>query len=137
MRMLFFAHSGLRYLVLLAGLLAVAYFAYAVATRKGNERTARVLGASFAGLLDLQIVLGLIMVALGLYYAALMGHIFMMIGAAVLVHGAMVLARNSPDPSRAMGLRLMGTVIALLLIVGGIMAIGRSVFGAGAPTMVY
>jgi heme A synthase len=137
MRMLFFAHSGLRFLVLLAGFAALGYFAYAVATKSGNERTARILGASFSGLLDLQVVIGLVMVALGLFYSALIGHLFMMIGAVAVSHGSMVLAKNTPDRSRAMGIRLLGVVVALLLIVGGIMAIGRSVLGTGAPTMVY
>jgi heme A synthase len=137
MRMLFFAHSGLRYLVLLAGVIALLYFAYAVATKSGNERVSRILGASFAGLIDLQALLGIVMVVLGLFYSALIGHIFMMLGAAVVAHAAMVLARSSPEPARANSIRLMGVVVALLLIVGGIMAIGRSPLGAGAPTMVF
>jgi len=135
--MLFFAHSGLRFLVLLAGFAALAYFAYAVATRRGDERTARILGASFAGLLDLQVVLGLIMVALGLFYGAMIGHIFMMIAAVAVVHGGLVMARTSPDPRRGMAIRLMAVLVSLVLVFGGIMAIGRSVFGSGAPTMVY
>jgi hypothetical protein len=137
MRMLFFAHSGLRYLVLLAGVLALVYFAYALATRKGSERTARILGSSFVGLLDLQIVIGLIMVVLGLYYAALMGHIAMMLMAAVVMHGVLVFARRSPDTARAYTLRFFGVLLSLVLVVAGIWAIGRSLLGSGAPTMIY
>jgi heme A synthase len=137
MRMIFFAHSGLRYLVLLIGFFALVYFAYAVATKKGNERVGRILGASFAGVIDLQIVLGLIMVAMGLFYSALIGHLFMMIGAAGVAHGASVLARNSPVPDKANAIRLAGVAVALVLIAGGILAIGRSIFGSGSPTMIY
>ncbi|MEX2583233.1 MAG: hypothetical protein WD766_08155 [Gemmatimonadota bacterium] len=135
MQMLFMAHSGLRYLVLLVGIAALIYFGYAVATKKGDERTGRVLGSAFAGLVDLQIVLGLLMVAFGLFYSALIGHLFMMIAAAVVAHVAMVFARTSPNPSRGNAVRLLGVAMALVLIIGGIMAIGRSVFGSGAPTL--
>ncbi len=34
MKMLFYAHSGLRYLVLLMGLVALAYFAFVLATKR-------------------------------------------------------------------------------------------------------
>lgn len=136
MRMLFFAHSGLRYLVLLAGVIALAYFAYAVATKSGNERVARIVGASFAGLLDLQAVIGIVMVALGLFYSALIGHLFMMVAAAVVAHVAMAMGRNSDPPSRGYAIRLAGVAVAMLLIIGGIMAIGRSIFGtSGGPSM--
>ena len=135
MRMLFFAHSGLRYLVLVAGILALVYLAYSVLTRRGNERTGRILGAAFAGLLDLQILLGILMVVLGLYYSALLGHLFMMVAAAAVAHGAMALARSSPDVARANSIRLLGVLISFALIIGGILAIGRSVFGSGAPSI--
>jgi len=135
MRMLYFTHSGLRYLVLLAGVVALLYFIYAVATRKGNERAARIVGATFIGLLDLQIVIGLILVALGIYYPALLGHLFMMIAAAVIGHVGLAMGRSAATPERAAGIRLMGVAFALLLIMGGILSIGRSVLGAGPPSM--
>ena len=136
MRMLFFAHSGLRHLVLLAGLVALGYFAYAVATRAGNERVARIIGSTFVGLVDLQLVIGIVMVALGLFYSALIGHLFMMVAAAVVAHVAMVMGRNTDPPARGNAIRLAGVAAALLLIVGGIQAIGRSVFGtSGGPSI--
>lgn len=138
MRMLFFAHSGLRHLVLLAGLAALGYLVYAVATKSGNPRVARILGASFVGLIDLQVVIGLLMVALGLYYPAILGHLFMMLGAAVVGHAAMVMGRGAETPDKGLKIQLAGVVVALLLIAGGILSIGRSLFGtSGGPTMVY
>lgn len=134
MQMLFYAHSGLRYLILVVGLVAVVYFGYAAVTRSGNEKVGRILGASFSGLVDLQVLIGLIMVAMGAFYPALIGHMFMMVGAAVVSHVAMAFARGSDRPERAFALRLMGVVIALLLIAGGILSIGRSIFGSGAPS---
>ena len=134
MEMLFYAHSGLRYLVLLAGLVAALYYLWAVATKKGSERTGRILGSIFVGALDLQVLIGIVMVALGLFYPALIGHLFMMVGAAVVGHVAMVMARSAA-PERAFAIRLLGVVFALVLIVGGIVAIGRAVFGSGVPSI--
>ncbi len=136
MRMLFFAHSGLRYLVLLLGILAFLYLAYAVATKKGDEKLGRVLGSSFVGLLDLQILIGIGMVVMGLYYSALMGHLFMMLGAAVALHVALAMAKTAQPPERRNSLRLAGVVVALALIVVGIMSIGRGVFESGSPTLI-
>ena len=134
MQTVFMAHSGVRYLVLLIGVVAALYFAYAVA-RGGNPRTSRVLASAFTGLLDLQALLGLILVALGLYYPGLLGHLFMMLFAVVAAHVAMALAKSSPDAGRANRLRLAGVVVALLLIAGGVMAIGRGLFTSGVPSM--
>ncbi len=135
MQTIFMAHSGLRYLVLLAGVVAVAYFAYAIASNRGNPRTSRVLGSIFTGVLDTQILLGLILIALGLYYPALLGHLFMMLFAAAASHVAMAMAKSSPDAGRANRLRLAGVVVALLLIAGGVMSIGRGLLESGAPSI--
>jgi heme A synthase len=108
-----------------------------VATRNGNERISRILGASFAGLIDFQAVLGLVMVLLGLYYPALLGHIFMTVAAAVIAHVAMAMGRRTDPPARGDAIRLLGAIVALLLIVGGIMAIGRPVFGSVATAMLF
>ena len=134
MRMLFFAHSGLRYLVLLVAAVTLLYLVYAVVTGKGSGRVSRILGSSFAGVLDLQVLLGVFMVAFGVYYPALLGHIFMMIGAAVVAHVAMAMAKTSP-PDRTDKVRLLGVVVAILLVVGGVMSIGRSLFESGPPPM--
>lgn len=131
--MLFFAHSGLRYLVLLAGFVALIYYLYAVLTKQ--ERSARAFGSIFVGLLDLQIVLGILLVAMGVFYSALIGHMFMMIAAAVVAHAALALSKGAPQAGRANAMRLVGVAVALILIIGGIMAIGRPIFGAGSPTL--
>jgi heme A synthase len=129
MQMLFQAHSGLRYLVLLAGVAAALVMAVGLFSRRAAyDRPARTAMAVFAGVLDLQIVLGIVLVALGVFYPSLMGHLTMMLLAAVAVHAASVLARKQGDPRRAYSLGLIGAALALLLIVLGIHAIGRGVF---------
>jgi hypothetical protein len=128
MRMLFYAHSGLRYLVLLMGLVAVAYFAYGLATKRPVDKSVRILGSSFVGFLDLQIVLGILLLGVGWpFYPALWGHLVMMLLAAGLAHALLVVNRRRPNPGYL--LPLIAVAGALLLIAGGILAIGRSLVG--------
>lgn len=123
MNALFEAHSGLRYLVLLAGAIALVYFALGLASKKPAGKPVRILGSIFVGLLDLQVLLGLAMVAMGRWYPALAGHLAMMLLAAVLTHALLVLNRKRTPPGFA--LPLIAVIVALVLIVGGVFAIGR------------
>lgn len=129
---LFHAHSGLRYLVLLAALVAAVVLVMGLAGRKPYAKPARISVAAFTGLLDLQMLLGVGMVVFGIFYPSLIGHLTMMILAAAAAHGSSVLARQQQDARRAHGIALAGVVLALLLIVGGITAIGRGVFESRA-----
>ncbi len=134
MTLLYQAHSGLRYLVLLAGIAALLLLAYGQAARR-PVGAARGITAAFAGLLDLQILLGLALVVGGIFYGALMGHITLMVVAAAAAHGGAIAARRAADERRALAFRLGGVIVALLCIVLGIVAIGRSVFGSAPPSM--
>jgi hypothetical protein len=134
MNMLYHAHSGFRYLVLLAGLVALIVFAYALITHR-PVRAARGLTATFNGLLDLQILLGLGLFFGGISYTALVGHIVMMILAAVAAHGAGILAPRSRTERQELAMRLAGVIVALVFIVIGILAIGRSVLGSAPATV--
>ena len=116
-------HSGLRYLVLLGGVVALAYYAFGIATRRSPARVARAVGASFVGLLDLQILVGLALVLSGRWSPVVIGHLVMMLLAAITAHGLFVINRRSARPG--FGLLLTAVAVALLLIVGGIFAIGR------------
>ncbi|HEV2146046.1 MAG TPA: hypothetical protein VGR37_01375 [Longimicrobiaceae bacterium] len=128
MTFLYHAHSGLRYLVLLAAVLAILYLAFGWATRRPYDRTARVLVAIFTGTLDLQVLLGIALLFVRPFYPALMGHIVMMLLAAIAAHGFSVFGRGRPDERQRYGVVLAGVVVALVLVLGGIMAIGRGVF---------
>jgi uncharacterized membrane protein YphA (DoxX/SURF4 family) len=88
---------------------------------------------AFAGLLDLQILLGAALVLGGRFPDAVVGHLVLMLLAAVVAHGSSIVARRSADERREVVIRLAGVALSLLLIVGGIMAIGRSVFGSAPP----
>jgi hypothetical protein len=128
MNMLYHAHSGLRYLVLLAAVVAIVGIAYTLATRRG-VRAAHVLPSIFTGLLDLQILLGIGLVLGGVFPDIVIGHLIMMVLAAVAAHGSSIIANRADSERRALTIRLVGTVAALVLIAVGIMALGRSVLG--------
>jgi hypothetical protein len=135
MNALYHAHSGLRYLVLLLGLVALAAFAYGLVARRPVPAGRAIMGA-FVGTLHLQIILGLVLVLGGIWYGALMGHLTLMLVAGAVATVALVRARRAPDERGALTIRLVGVVVALLCVVGGILAIGRSLLGSGAPTSV-
>ena len=123
---LFHTHSGLRFLVLLLGVTNVIVLGAGLLQKTPYGKMHRILGASFAGSLHLQVILGLTMVLLGRFYPALIGHLAMMLLAAVIAQATMSINRRKTTPR--LGLPLIGVVVALLLITGGVMAIGRGLF---------
>jgi hypothetical protein len=132
----FYAHSGIRFLVLLLGVLALAYSGYGWAANRPADRASRILGAAFVGTLDVQAVIGIILVVTGLYYPALIGHIAMMLMAVLLAHVGMVVARRTVESRRAHLVRFLTVLFALVLVAGGIAAIGRPLLGTGRPSMI-
>jgi hypothetical protein len=129
MAMLFYAHSGLRYLVLLAAAAALAYFLASWLRGADFDKPARILTAIYVGLLDLQVLLGVLLWLTVSSYGALYGHIVMMLAAATAGHVASVINRRREPPSWSVG--LAGVGVSLVLLIGGIMAIGRPILGSG------
>jgi hypothetical protein len=126
MNALLHAHSGLRFLILLLGVVNIVVLGGSLATKKPFAKMHRILGASYAGSLHLQVLLGLSLVAMGDWFPALIGHLTMMILAAVSAQVAMTMNRKRPVPG--LQIPLAGVVVSLLFIVGGVMAIGRNLF---------
>ncbi len=131
MNFLFYAHSWLRYLVLLVALAALITLAYSVATGR-STRSARNLSTSFAVVLDLQVLLGVLLVMGGVFPDVVTGHLILMVLAAVVTHAALLIGQQSRSERRELGVRLGGIVLALSLIVAGIMAINQTVLGYSA-----
>jgi heme A synthase len=123
---LYAAHSGLRYLILLAGIAHLVLCLAGIFGKKTPGKPNQILAVSFMGLIHTQVLLGLVMVVMGRYYPALMGHIFMMIPAAATATTFYSMNKRRPTPSYA--LALGGTLTTLLLIALGIMSIGRGLF---------
>jgi hypothetical protein len=119
-------HSIVRYLVLLAGVITVVAGLARLRSRgpAGADRTAL---TAFVAILDVQVLLGLVLLAVWPYYPMLIGHIAMMVLAAAVAHvGSLVARRREPARSGA-PVRAAAVGLALVLVVGGIMAIQRSV----------
>ena len=112
MNSLYHAHSGLRYLVLLAAVVALIALAYALGTGRAT-RPARILATTFTGLLDLQIVLGIALVMGGMFPDIVIGHLIMMILAVVVAHASSIIGQRSSSERRELAIRLTGIALAL------------------------
>jgi len=127
MNVLFHAHSGVRYLVLLIGLMVALHAAIRMVRGRPFDETARRFGVAFAVTMDVQLVLGLVLLFLWPFDPQLIGHITMMVLAVAVAHLAPALNRRRPPERKSLGLQLFGTVGALVLVIGGILAIQRPI----------
>ena len=70
---LFMAHSGVRYLVLLSAVVAIVYLITAL--RRSPDRTSKIVMSIFTGMVDLQVLLGLLTLIVWPFYGALAGSV--------------------------------------------------------------
>ena len=122
---LFSLHSGVRYLVLATGLVTVLLGLQSAGRPAPRGTTAA--WRAFLGLLDLQVVAGVLVLATRPFQGQYIGHFTMMIVAAVVAHGIGATFRRRPAERRSGGLLAVGALVALALIVAGILAIGRAI----------
>ncbi len=123
MGILFMAHSGVRYLVLVAAVVALV-----LSLMKGQDANARKAMGAFVGAVDVQVLLGLLLIMQIPFYGALMGHIALMFAAVFAAHGFSVAAKKKEESGGMT--RVIGIVVTLVLIVLGIVAIGRPILAA-------
>lgn len=128
----YYAHSGLRYLVLLAGLGALLYLGWGLIRRRPFDRGARIASAAFNGLLGLQLLLGITLLFIRPIYPALWGHVIAMVLAVGAAHGLAAAGKRSAEPRGRYVFAFGGVAVALLLIVGGILAIREGIFASAA-----
>jgi hypothetical protein len=131
MTLLYQAHSGLRFLVLLMGAVNLTMCAVGLGLKRPFDKLARIVGAVFQGSLHLQVVLGLALLMTLEFRTQLIGHIVCMLAAAAVV--PVLFGRNKRAATPGFLLPLIGTVISLALILAGIYAIGRTPFGMTVP----
>jgi hypothetical protein len=125
---IFAVHGLLRYAVLVMGV-AAALVAL-VGWRRGDVSLAgpeRGTMAAFLGLLDIQVLLGVLLLVFRPFYPMLIGHLVMMVLAVVVGHAGSILARRRSQDRPAASVRFITAIATVLLVVGGIMAIGRPV----------
>ena len=126
---LFHAHSGIRYLILLAGVAVVAYSLYGLLTRRAVDKPMRILGAIFAGTLHLQILVGVALIFSGRFGSGVGPHVLTMLFAAAVAQIVPSVMRRRRPEARSWGPYLVGAVVSLGLIAAGIIALGRPVVG--------
>ena len=127
--MLLDAHSGARYLVLILGIVVLAYAGYGMATGRPYDKTMRIIATSFTMSLDLTLLFGLMYLLSGTFYPQLAGHIVMMVLAVAVAHVVSVVVRKRPLEERTYAPHLVSAIIVLGLVAFGIMAIGRPIVG--------
>ena len=126
--MLYAAHSGIRFLVLLAGFVVILYGLWGMIGKRAYEPLMARLATAFTGLLHLQILIGLAVLFTRPFGSQLIGHILMMVLAAVVAQGTTSVMKRRPDEQKTYAPHVVGALLALGLVAGGIMAIGRGVF---------
>ena len=125
--MLFAAHSGLRYLVLVAGLFVVLYALVGFFGKREYSTAMARLATVFTGLLHLQVLTGVATLFSRPFYTQLIGHFFLMLLAAGVAQLTTSVTRRRPPEQRSYGPHLVGGLAALALVAAGVMAIGRGV----------
>ena len=129
---IYHAHSGIRYLVLLLGLATLVMALYGVATRRPYENRMRVTAGVFAVSLQVNILLGLALLFTNRgFYPALGIHVILMLGAAVVAQVVPSVMRRRPIDQRTYMPHAVGAAATLAIVVFGILSIpGAAVFGS-------
>lgn len=124
MSFLLMAHSILRYIIVIIALIAGIKFLIGWLGSREYNRTDRILTSSYAGLVDLQVLIGLIFFLWTGFSGAGFGdlfrweHAFVMILAAVAAHTPLRWA-DAPDKIRYRN-NLLAIVASLILIYVGV-----------------
>jgi hypothetical protein len=123
----FNAHSGLRYLILLLAVLTALVALAGLVRKQPASNAGLTMLRIFTILLDIQVVLGIVTLVTGTFRAQLIGHIVMMIAAVAVAHLGLVRLKKATPEGRGSGQLLAASLIPLLLVVAGILAIQRPI----------
>ena len=111
----FNAHSGLRYLILLLGVIIAVYALIGLPRKQPVDKAGMTMLRVFTILLDIQMVLGLLTLISGRWFGALVGHLIMMIAAIAVAHLGLVRLKRMEAEHRGYGLLLATALIPLAL----------------------
>lgn len=128
--MLFHLHSGLRYLLLLAGLAVIVYAVMGHVKKRPHDKTMKNLAITFRTLMDVTLFSGIVMVMTGFgFYNDLGVHVILMLLATVVSHIVPAVMRRRKQEERTLMPYAVATAIALALTAVGILSIGRPLVG--------
>jgi hypothetical protein len=117
-------HSIVRWLVVLVAVIAVVRYALVMAGKAQSSGMDRGLMAGYTGLLDLNVLLGLILI-IGLGFTPpRIAHAVTNIIAVVAAHFLAQRAKKVEDAKLKARMNLLGVVISLVIIVVGVALIG-------------
>jgi hypothetical protein len=125
-------HSGIRYLALLLGILALGYALYGVATGRPYDQRMRKLAGFFAVTFHVNILVGvaLLFTRTG-FYPQLGTHILTMVAAGVVAQIVPSVMRRRPMEERTYMPHVVNVAAALGLLILGILSIpGASIVGS-------
>lgn len=127
MSIVLFLHSWLRWIILVVAVAALVKHAIGLIQKQPYDKAARGLMAAFSGSMDLQVLVGLILIVLiGGPQRMHFEHLGTMIVAAVVAHLPAVWKKKA-DSVRYRN-NILVIIGALLLIVAGIMPLGNRWF---------
>jgi hypothetical protein len=127
--MFFYAHSGIRYIVLVLAVGVVGYGIYGAATRRAYDKPMRRLASGFAGAMHLQILLGVALGLTGRFAPQVMGHVMMMLFAAAAAQIPVSVMRRRAPEERTYLPHVIWTLVALGIVYWGMAAIGKPLVG--------
>jgi uncharacterized membrane protein YphA (DoxX/SURF4 family) len=128
MNILLMIHSINRWLIVLVALAAIVKFALGWQQRQTFTSQDRALASAFAGLMDLQFLLGVILLfGLGMNDRFRMEHAVTMLFAVIVAH-LPAMWRSAPDDLRFRN-TLFAIVGSLLLIIAGVARLQQGWFG--------
>ncbi len=113
---LLYAHSGIRWAIVVAAVAALILFGYSWLGKKSFPKPARILTVAYSGLLDMQVLLGIILLIMAGSSRERFEHMTMMILAAVLAHLPSRWRKAEKDNlDRNIFLAILGTLILIYL----------------------
>lgn len=128
------AHSGIRYLVVLVGIIAVLYAAYGLIARPAWSSAANYVHLAFSWVVRINFLLGAILWVWGQAWtrgiALAVTHPLLMIAAVALTEMLMVRRKKASGDRDTWRLFLAGTGLPLLFILVGVVVVVGNVFGS-------
>lgn len=128
--MLLHLHSGLRWLVLLAGLAVILYALRGFVTKQPHDKVMKNLAITFRSLMDLTLFSGIVMVMTGFDFSNDLGaHVVLMLLATVVSHIVPAVMRKRKQEERSLMPYAVATAVSLAMVVLGTVTIVRSTPG--------